>query len=416
MSLALALACSSEPPTPTPVPPVDRIAYSGLDGHIYTISRDGSDRRRVSPETSGLVVSLLPAPPPQETGVLYSWPTWSPDATKLAFSSFRDRGDLQFEMRLFVTDLQERSVKKVFTNPVEDTGPIAYTPIIPHYTLWASNDNLSFLAGVDSEVTLHTVKADGSSLVQEDLFRAPLYYSWSPDGQRAIVHHDERHKFVDLSAEDRVTDLPHVSGSYRAPAWDPDGERYIYADDDLEGGSLALADADGDGRQVIAPITGRHAFLWSPDGRLIALSTLPSGLEGSARLSLVEAATLESRDIKDDPVFAFFWSPNSARLAYVVENPIVRALEWWVYDIPADEHRFLASMRHAPDNTGLLLFFDQFAYSHGPWSPDSRYVVVAGRTIDMPRGLSSAIILLDATGEEEPRVVADGTLGVWSPR
>jgi len=416
LGLLLLSACSSETPTPTPLPPVDLIAYSGVDGHIYTIARDGTGRKRVSPETSGLVVSLLAAPPSQESEVSYSWPTWSPDATKLAFSSFRDRGSLQFEMRLFVTDIQAQSVKEVFSNPLEDTGPISYTPIIPHYTLWASSERLSFLAGVDREITFHTVNADGSDLVQEDLFRAPLYYSWSPDGTRAIVHHIEGHKLIDLSAEEHVTELPQITNSYRAPSWDPTGERYIIADDEFEGGSLVLAEADGEGKQVLIPITGDHAFHWSPDGKHIGLSELPTKPGGQSGLSLIDAETLEKQDIKTEEVFAFFWSPDSQKIAYVKENRSIPALEWWAYDLPSDEHTLLAPMRHSPDNTGLLLFFDQFAYSHGPWSPDSRYVVVAGRTIEMPRGQPSAIILLDTAGEEDPRFLAEGTLGVWSPR
>ena len=140
--LALAAACSSEDsatPVPTDTPPAEpdttppptravepndqRIVYVTNDFVVFTIRQDGTGRKRIVGGTGGAGVAAQPLV--QDTQTAYTWPTWSPDATKLAFSSFRDRGSFQFEMRLFVTDIQAQSVKEVFSNPLEDTGPIA---------------------------------------------------------------------------------------------------------------------------------------------------------------------------------------------------------------------------------------------------------------------------------------------------
>ena len=65
---------------------VNRIAYIGSNGNIFTIKPDGTDSRRLT--TTDLRVGLGGHVMAQasETQVFYAWPTWSPDSTKLAAS------------------------------------------------------------------------------------------------------------------------------------------------------------------------------------------------------------------------------------------------------------------------------------------------------------------------------------------
>ena len=71
-----------------------------------------------------------------------------------------------------------------------------------------------------------------------------------------------------------------------------------------------------------------------------------------------------------------------------------------------------------------LSFFDQFAPSHSPWSPDSTRLAFAG---DVPAaggvpaqggpGGSAVprIWVADASGATPPQAIADGTLAFWIP-
>jgi hypothetical protein len=68
----------------------------------------------------------------------------------------------------------------------------------------------------------------------------------------------------------------------------------------------------------------------------------------------------------------------------------------------------------------MLSFFDQYAYSHSPWSPDSTRLVVAGtqaapferRNGHTPTG--ARVFVIDAVGDVSPREIAEGILAFWS--
>ena len=68
----------------------------------------------------------------------------------------------------------------------------------------------------------------------------------------------------------------------------------------------------------------------------------------------------------------------------------------------------------------MLSFFDQYAYSHSPWSPDSSRLVMAGsegpvaerRNGHTPTG--SRIYVLDAVGDASPQEIAQGSVAFWS--
>mgnify|MGYP002525522770 CR=1 FL=1 len=68
----------------------------------------------------------------------------------------------------------------------------------------------------------------------------------------------------------------------------------------------------------------------------------------------------------------------------------------------------------------MLSFFDQYAYSHSPWSPDGKSLVVAGSKGQAARrsnGRTPAgdrVYVLDVDGASEPRDLGAGVLAIWS--
>ena len=73
----------------------------------------------------------------------------------------------------------------------------------------------------------------------------------------------------------------------------------------------------------------------------------------------------------------------------------------------------------------IFQFFDQYAYSHSPWSPGSGALVFAGSlglgaadaSVGAHPGHSgSHIIVADTDPDASPEIIADGILGFWSPR
>ena len=70
----------------------------------------------------------------------------------------------------------------------------------------------------------------------------------------------------------------------------------------------------------------------------------------------------------------------------------------------------------------IFQFFDQFAYSHSLWSPESNSLVFAG--ILSSEGVAASlnsqqapqIFVVDAGPFPVAEPIADGILAVWSPR
>ncbi len=73
---------------------MDRIAYVGTDGNIFTINPDGSDSRRLTGNITAGAQGIIQASLLQEGFIFYTWPTWSPDGKKLAVSQIILEGDV----------------------------------------------------------------------------------------------------------------------------------------------------------------------------------------------------------------------------------------------------------------------------------------------------------------------------------
>ena len=72
---------------------VNLIAYVGPDDNIYTIRPDGSNPELLTIPMSGETASLSGAGL-FNSHTIYNWTTWSPDATKIAFTSYAANGDV----------------------------------------------------------------------------------------------------------------------------------------------------------------------------------------------------------------------------------------------------------------------------------------------------------------------------------
>ena len=124
----------------------------------------------------------------------------------------------------------------------------------------------------------------------------------------------------------------------------------------------------------------------------------------------------------DENVIAYFWSPDSSKLAYVTLSDTRGALRWNILDVQDGARWPLVDFVPTPDQLSILQFFDQFAYSQSMWSPDSRSLLFAGSIVD--EGISaslrlqpvSQIVVLDTEPNPTAQPIADGLLATWSPR
>ena len=426
LTIALLAACGDSTvdvestPTPTPHPPVDRIAYVGDDGNVYTVKGDGTLREQVTRLGSGPVASLASSGLAQSRPSSYfAWPTWSPDGTRIAASRVVAEGLSQDSVDLRVIDLATGQDTVVFANNPLNVGYVAERA--PHYPYWSpGGERVAFLASGASGLTLYTTSADGEGGAEEVASGAPLYFVWSPSGDGALLHVRDRLLTAEGSGMFATSELPVGALAFRAPGLSHDGERMAYVGSTPSGGfALHTATADGGGASALSEVEGLRAFQWSPSERHIAVSNdLLPGLALYDGFSVLDAETGNEILSVSDPTLAFAWSPDGSRLAYAALDPSEEWLAWKIAGLDGSVSRELVRFLPSQEMFIWLSFFDQYAHSHAVWSPDGSNLVFAGR-IPEPDGTVRTldqVIVLDADGFAEPRAIAEGTVAFWSWR
>ncbi len=119
----------------------------------------------------------------------------------------------------------------------------------------------------------------------------------------------------------------------------------------------------------------------------------------------VDAGTLTTLTV--DPAVAFFYSPQGTLASLHAEG--AGWFRWRIWgDAPASGPRYQPTVTMLRD---YVPFFDQYAQSMTPWSPDGSALVFAGRV----EGERAGIWVLPAVAGAEPVRVAGGVFASWSP-
>ncbi len=422
----LAAACSSDSsdvvptdgPARTPVPSTDqRIVYVTEDFVVFTATSEGRDRRRLAGAGAvldGVQARLIAVRPQQQSNVRYTWPTWSPDGTRVAISRAPGAGDGSVASLVVLEDgaTAEREVHETRRGPVPQVAPGTY-----HYTYWSPDGlQIALIAPREGSEALSLFRIspdDGTS--DEVLRRAQLYVSWSHDSSSLLVHRREQ-LFVHNAATGATTDLDRPSLRYRVPDFNSDGSEFAYvADTDSGPQIIARSVTDGEERELM-PVDIEAAFIYSPrDPHLLAVTVRsPFTGAGYSGLQLMDTRTGDIRTPFGGGALAFYWSPDGSKIIVATGPPVDGLLEWRVVDV--DSGVVTDLMRFAPsaDFVTHLQFFDQFAPSHPLWSADSSSFVFSGATSG-GAGQTPRIWVVDVSGESPPREVARGRMAFWVP-
>lgn len=402
-------AAKDEPEDEAFSPPKDSlnlIAFAGTDLRISTVRPDGTSLVGVS-DVSGL----------------FTWPIWSPDGTRVAYSGqmIVDGAPSPLELRVHTVG-EDHSYRRFASAP--DMVPIL--PGMPYYPLWSPDSTrLSLMAGAPQGLTLFLIDPAVDEGAEVALVGSPLYAGWSADSTNLLVHVGLDHILVSVENEIVNEDLRARTHVYRTPAWRPSGRQVaIVSQDGIGTQVLDILDTDTRERTRLTEAPEEIAFLWSPDGMTLAVA-----MSNSPGDSLYEDVAFYSRngtnlpiDI-DERVVAFFWSPDSTKLAYVTLSHPPGTLRWMFLDLTDGRRWPLVDFTPTQPQMTLFQFFDQFAYSHSMWSPDSRSLVFAealdsSRATQAAFGHQQAARIMVTQVKPSPDVVsiADGFLAVWSPR
>jgi Tol biopolymer transport system component len=398
------------------------IAYVGADGNIYTINQGGGKLQAITedarlPEGEGEAL---------DEARFYLYPTWSPDSRSLAFASVSGDSDSALMASVLTASPDGSEQTEVFSSEF----------VQPIYLYWSPNgEKISFLTSTPTgRLLLQMAAAQGgeSQVLDEG---QPYYWAWAPDSSRMLIHSGEASdpRLSLLIPEERIIEegLDVEPTFFRSPSWMAEGESLLISASAEDGtNALMLTNSQGGVEEVLADL-GDHpvTFAGSPDGRRVAMikgdQEVTQGVLG--KLLVIDLKRPEEPfTVEEAQVFAFFWSPDSKKLAYFVpsrvqlpgsgdsnaENTII-VLGLNVLNVDRRTTERVTSFQPTPAFLNLLLpFFDQYHHSATIWSPDSRNLVI---TALVGEG-APKVLVVNASGELEPRPIADGSLAFWSWR
>lgn len=383
-----------------------RVAFINPQGQLVTVAPDGKNQRVLTPPTRR-----------------YQFPAWSPARAELAVIGLGPEGSGVFTV-------QDREGAKLQTRYEGPAGPI--------YLYWSPDgEKVGVLASGADGLELQVV--DSGRKAKKVASGSPLYWQWSRDSQRLLVHTGvlEGSEVAFYTLEGRSGQPLGTPGLFNAPGLSP-SERYLaYAE--LDSGSTRIVlrgntEKNAELRREV-PYEGLAAFSWSPAAEELAIMNPPAAVRlpyGPVRL--LDAQTGELTPLVNTTAVAFFWSPDGAHVAYVAprrqndgqvtQSPLapttatvsaqaelVQALpllELRVVNVKTGADRLLLPFTPTPLFVDQFLpFFDQYALSHRVWSPDSTALVLPLQSSSGPK-----IVVVPLSGE--PSVLADGEMPFWS--
>lgn len=368
----------------------NRLLAIGFDGNLFTVDGDGDNRLELTTDAS--------------SQRRYLQPTWSSSGEQIAY-----------------TRVEGSSQNFLVTVAADGTGAReTELPFAPFFIFWSPSDQrLAYLSNwqptATGQLALRLVDVAADKLTTRTLLQgSPLYFSWSPTGDRLLTHTRNREVAL-LSLDGEETGLVSGSGNFATPQWLPDGERLFYAVDDEAGQRMIITDLDGVETEAVTYFNGAAAFSVSPDGRRVAfVDTInPVGMNATGPLHLLDLEEGIFREVTDEPAVAFYWSPDGSALLYFTVTRINQRI--WLQPFVWNGEKSIALDRFRPTATFFeqyLRFADQYAQSMTFWSPDSRQVVFSGWGQNNRAGLW----VQPADGSAPATRVARGVYATWSPK
>jgi TolB protein len=413
------LELDSDESDPTAIAPIEtierstainRIVYINEVGQIVTLGSDGRDEQQLTSAQQR-----------------FQFPTWSPDSLSVAAIGVDRTGS---GLYVVADGTTENAPEPLYADA--ENGPF--------YLYWSPDSSqISFLASHPDGMGLHLVQADGSADSRLLTIGGPLYWQWTADSQQMLIHSGfagATSRLELIAADgDGTGEAIADPGFFQAPGISADGRYLAYAEE-IPGGSSRLAIVD---TQSEAVEQQRHAGLvalaWSPTANQLAFT---NGTDSDSRsfvgpLRLMDAVSGEVQVLSEEPIIAYFWSPDGRYLAALsvarsgegdinaqsdkdvagkaVQQQNLPRLRLLVYDVTTEEGRllfnFVPTFTFA---TQFLPFFDQYALSHRLWSPDSSALVLPM----VENGRNQIFVVNIVTGQK--RFLADGLMPFWSPR
>ncbi|MCP4809438.1 MAG: hypothetical protein GY913_18670 [Proteobacteria bacterium] len=372
-----------------------RLALIGCDDQLYVADPRHGGRLQLTSDPTPQLWGVSPTPPST-----WSWPSWSPDGTRIAC----------FELDEDDQDTGPARVHVVHTDGVRQWHCLDVEHGVPLYVQWQPDgEGLLVLVQDGEELELQHIRLDRlghASSVERGL---PLFFTWHPDGERVVVHtaSSSESRLVVRDVSGRLPDevLPQRPANYCAPIFQ--GDRLIHVDAGGGTNQLVSTDDTGADAQVLLEFEGLGALLRTDDAFLF--SAAPDG-EGKPYRGLLRIGQ-ELEPVSGEHCLAFF--PRGEDLVLVQVDTENNCLTWQL--VVAGETRELCRFWPSREQLFHLRFFDQFAPSHRLLSPDGRRLVFCGHPLDTDEQRDEPSVLVYDLERHELRDLGPGAFACFSP-
>ena len=252
-------------------------------------------------------------------------PAWSPDGTKIAFSSER-LGNTE----IYVMDADGENLVQLTRHRATDDSP-SWSPDGRKIAFISDRDHLFVVGpGQIGELEIYVMNAEGNNVVRITKTGGwKVQSSWSPDGRKiAFVSEPDRSGNPEIYVMNangknpvRLTRNP---GWDADPSWSPDGTKIAFESRRNENMDIYTIDADGGNlvRLTKEPAIDKSPS-WSPDGRKIAYS---SKRNENYEIYVMDANGENATNLTRDPALDSnpAWSP-----VQLAVSPEARLLMLW---------------------------------------------------------------------------------------
>ncbi|HEX8474972.1 MAG TPA: Calx-beta domain-containing protein [Pyrinomonadaceae bacterium] len=365
------------------------IGVKCLGPDLYVIDADGGNETRLTDDG--------------EKGGGSASPTWSPDGTRIAFTTYRTGNSEIFSM-----NADGSNQTAITNNPDTEFDPN-----------WSPDGTRIVFANISNngDYNIYSMNTDGSARTNLTNNTSTDFYSrpvWSPDGTRIVferalqgVETENRDLFVmnaDGTNETRLTNHPDFDVE---PAWQPltlaASGRIAFTSERDGNAEVYAMNADGGAQSNLTNNPSRDETpVWSPDGTKILFSSERGGGTFQRQQFYVMNANgtgvvkiTNFPDVTDVGFSDPAWSPDGTKIVYVASS--FGAIHSLVV-VNADGTGQARTVTTTRGNGGDV---------DPAWSPDGSRIAYVGNEFEPPdsaRAARSYLYVINADGSGKTRI------------
>ncbi len=225
-------------------------------------------------------------------------PTWSPDGTKIAFTS--DRGGGEYRV-IYIMNSDGNDIFQL-TDPTRDSTDPSWSP---------DGRRIAFSRSL-GETGIYLIDIDGTNLTGLSV-ESDSEPNWSPDGTKIVFssfRDDNGEIYVMNSDGTNLRNLTNDPSDDVNPTWSPNGTQIIFASYRNGNEQLYIMNADGSNQiRLTNNVWNDYQPEWSPDGAWIVFVSDRGGDNDIYIIPLMSPSTAETVTHDDTNDFVPSWQP-----------------------------------------------------------------------------------------------------------